>query len=75
VGVRHKWHLPMWILSLSLIAVACGGNDAGVAPDAQPPEVGDEAPAFTLPEATGGSLSLSELRGRSVLLYFSMAPG
>lgn len=73
-GMRHKF-VVVWILSLSLIAAACGGDEAPHEPDVQPPEVGDEAPPFTLPEATGGSLSLSELRGRPVLLYFSMGPG
>jgi len=65
----------VWILSLSLVAAACGGNGTGDEADVQPPEVGDEASPFTLPEATGGSLSLAELRGRPVLLYFSMGPG
>ena len=38
--------------------------------------VGDEGPAFTLPSAQGGTVSLSDYRGRkSVLLYFSMGPG
>ena len=73
--MRHRWFFVVWILSLSLVAAACGGNEDGDVPDVRPPEVGDVAPPFTLPEATGGSLSLSELRGRPVLLYFSMGPG
>ena len=40
--------------------------------------VGDTAPGFTLPSDTGGSVTLSELRGRSVIVYFypaAMTPG
>ncbi len=31
---------------------------------------GDTAPDFTLPTADGGTVSLSDLRGRSVVVYF-----
>jgi peroxiredoxin Q/BCP len=34
------------------------------------PDVGDKAPAFDLPGAGGGSLSLAAARGRKTLLYF-----
>lgn len=38
--------------------------------------VGDEAPAFTLPSANGGSVSLADFQGhKPVFLYFSMGPG
>jgi len=37
--------------------------------------VGDTAPDFTLPTADGGSLSLSDLRGRRVIVYFYPAAG
>lgn len=40
--------------------------------------VGDPAPDFTLPTADGGSLTLSSLRGRKVVVYFypaAMTPG
>jgi peroxiredoxin Q/BCP len=33
-------------------------------------EVGDEAPDFTLPDQGGNPVTLSELRGKSVVLYF-----
>ncbi|MGO2658766.1 thioredoxin-dependent thiol peroxidase [Mycetocola reblochoni] len=39
---------------------------------------GDAAPDFTLPTADGGSVTLSELRGHKVILYFypaAMTPG
>ena len=32
--------------------------------------VGDTAPDLTLPNATGGTVSLADLRGRSVVVYF-----
>src|SRR3954468_2969520 len=41
-------------------------------------EPGDPAPDFTLPTADGGRLSLSDLRGRKVVLYAypaAMTPG
>ena len=34
------------------------------------PEVGDIAPDFTLPRDGGGEVTLSDLRGRPVVLYF-----
>jgi peroxiredoxin Q/BCP len=40
--------------------------------------VGDLAPDFTLPTADGGSITLSDLRGRHVVVYFypaAMTPG
>jgi len=39
---------------------------------------GDAAPGFTLPDADGGEVSLSSLRGRRVIVYFypaAMTPG
>lgn len=41
-------------------------------------EVGDTAPPFTLPDASGTPVSLADYRGRRVLLYFypaAMTPG
>lgn len=36
---------------------------------------GDTAPDLTLPSTTGGTLSLQDLRGRSVVVYFYPAAG
>ncbi len=39
---------------------------------------GDQAPAFTLQDSTGSTVSLGDLRGRKVVLYFypaAMTPG
>jgi peroxiredoxin Q/BCP len=41
-------------------------------------EPGDTAPEFTLPDADGNNVSLSEFRGRKVVVYFypaAMTPG
>jgi hypothetical protein len=37
--------------------------------------VGDEAPAFALPEAGGSTVGLADYNGKPVLLYFHMALG
>lgn len=34
------------------------------------PEVGDRAPAFTLPDQSGESVKLSDFKGKAVVLYF-----
>ena len=47
-------------------------SPAAVVPVVQP---GQQAPDFTLPQANGAPVTLADLRGRSVLLYFSMGPG
>lgn len=39
-------------------------------PETKELEVGDKAPAFTLPTDGGGKVSLSELKGKIVVLYF-----
>src|SRR5699024_10455831 len=43
-------------------------SDATAAPRRLAP--GDEAPAFTLPDADGNEVSLSAYRGRKVIVYF-----
>jgi cytochrome oxidase Cu insertion factor (SCO1/SenC/PrrC family) len=57
------------LVLLALIAAACTGDDGGEI------EVGADAPDFTLPNATGGEVSLSDFEGQPVLLYFHMAVG
>ncbi|MGH3498451.1 MAG: thioredoxin-dependent thiol peroxidase [Nocardioidaceae bacterium] len=47
-------------------------------PDAVRLQAGDVAPDFTLPDDTGAEVSLSDLRGRKVIVYFypaAMTPG
>ena len=46
--------------------------------DAKRLQPGDEAPDFTLPDDQGGSVALSSLRGKKVIVYFypaAMTPG
>lgn len=69
----HGWLAAA--LLLLLLANACSqeqvpreGRGAGV-------DVGERAPAFELPAASGGRISLADFDGRPVLLYFSMGPG
>lgn len=79
---RRIGPLPLWILALgvllvvSIVGVAAantlsGGPTPGaVTYDVGDPGVGEVAPDFTLPSATGGTYQLSAQRGRTVLLYF-----
>lgn len=53
--------------SLALMLVASAG--AGFSFDAMP-QVGQEAPNFTLPSQDGTPVSLNDLRGKWVVLYF-----
>src|SRR5215469_6103603 len=43
--------------------------------DQQRLAAGDQAPDFTLPDDTGKQISLSDYRGRSVVVYFYPAAG
>ena len=55
---------------LALVLQACGGSGDETL------KVGSRAPAFTLPAASGGDVSLAGYEGaRPVLLYFHMADG
>ncbi len=47
-----------------------GGTKTQQSYDVGTPGVGEVAPGFALQSATGGTVSLSDYRGRSVLLYF-----
>lgn len=49
---------------------ANGGASTSYAYQAGSPGVGAQAPGFTLAATTGGTISLSSLRGKTVLLYF-----
>ena len=51
-----------------LFLSACSGPGAGLA-------IGDEAPTFALPEASGSTVSLEDFAGTATLLYFHMADG
>jgi cytochrome oxidase Cu insertion factor (SCO1/SenC/PrrC family) len=62
-----------------VLAAACtaapkpdGSSAGGSVPVVQRGQV---APPFTLPQAVGKPIALSDLHGKPVLLYFSMGPG
>jgi hypothetical protein len=59
--------LVLMLLS-SLIMAGCGGATDGLA-------VGDRAPAFDLPTASGSTVALDDYAGGPALLYFHMADG
>ena len=68
-------HAVVGALFLAIVAAACGRQEATTGAGQTPISVGARAPAFTLPAASGGSVSLSDFVGKPVLLYFSMGPG
>ncbi len=55
------------VLIGALLVAALGGGGAGVATAL---EIGKPAPDFTLPSTTGEKISLSQYRGKLVLLEF-----
>jgi hypothetical protein len=62
--------LTALVMLLGLLLQSCGGTNQ------QSLSVGDPAPSFSLPSATGGTTSLSDYVGKQpVLLYFSMGDG
>jgi hypothetical protein len=65
------------VLVLTLLLVSC--QQAAETRKDRPesvPRIGEMAPAFALPSAEGGQVSVRDFQGRSaVLLYFSMGPG
>lgn len=62
-------------VALVVLLAACT-KQASPSPTTSGIQVGGQAPAFTLPSASGGSVSLADFQGhQSVLLYFSMGPG
>ena len=62
---------PILLLGLiSILLAACGGGASAPASDEVRP-----APDFTLPNALGGEVSLSDYAGEPVFLFFHMAVG
>lgn len=61
--------------TLIVVKLALAGLSVGCAAQAGPTpgrelKAGSTAPDFTLPSSTGGDVSLSSLRGKTVVLYF-----
>ena len=71
--------LGVGALLVAVLAVACTGSPTSDGGSGDGTEgslaVGDLGPAFSLPAADGGTISLADYTGRPVLLYFSMGPG
>lgn len=57
------------MIGLGLLLPSCQSSDSEAL------AVGDSAPAFTLPSAIGGDVSLADFQDKDVLLYFSMTDG
>jgi cytochrome oxidase Cu insertion factor (SCO1/SenC/PrrC family) len=76
--VRTRAGLLVTVFVSSMLLIACssprGPSTGGAGPEAM--RIGQAAPDFTLPTASGSTLSLAQFRGhKPVLLYFSMGPG
>jgi hypothetical protein len=54
------------VVASALLLGVGGANGPGRA--AAEPKVGDRAPDFTLPATTGGNISLSQFRGKKIVL-------
>lgn len=65
--LRTTWGILIVALMVLLAGCSDGPGD-GLA-------VGDNAPDFSLPEASGSTVSLDDYSGEPVLLYFHMADG
>lgn len=63
-------HIFFIVCFAMLLLTACGGT-----PPAPASEEVRPAPDFTLPNALGGEVSLSDYAGEPVFLFFHMAVG
>ncbi|MEX0985446.1 MAG: hypothetical protein WD096_10425 [Actinomycetota bacterium] len=73
---RPAWTALVFLGGLALLVTSCSTGAPATSTPSQELSVGDDAPDFTLPEAGGSSVSLTEKLGeRPMLLYFSMGPG
>jgi len=66
--MKFKLFLVLGLISVML--TACGGETSVPASNEVRP-----APDFTLPNAMGGEVSLSDYQGKPVFLFFHMAVG
>src|SRR3954454_21534090 len=65
-------------LTRPLLVAVCFDGNVTVSPMPSRLAPGDDAPDFALPTDDGGTVSLSDLRGRKVIVYFypnAMTPG
>jgi hypothetical protein len=71
----RKGRSPIALMILGLILIVALLAACGVS-GTEGLQVGDPAPAFTLPSASGEQVSLSDYQGsKPILLYFHMADG
>ena len=63
-------HTLFVISTLVIILAACGGTSSDM-----PSSEISSAPDFTLPNALGGEVSMSDYEGEPVFLFFHMAVG
>lgn len=64
------------LLVFAVFLLSCQAAETRKARPESVPRIGELAPAFALPSAEGGHVSVRDFQGRSpVLLYFSMGPG
>jgi cytochrome oxidase Cu insertion factor (SCO1/SenC/PrrC family) len=75
-GVERSAAFLAAALVTTFLTAACSTKGTPTRPREIPVVgVGQTAPAFSLPSAQGGTMSLSKFQGKPVLLYFSMGPG
>ena len=65
----NKSYLNLLVIALALVAVACSKTDSKL-PAESSAEINDAAPDFTLKDLTGRNISLSDYKGKVVLLEF-----
>ena len=61
---------PLHIVRLFSLTVVCVGFAFSLAAAGDLPQVGQKAPAVTLPSQDGSKVSLKDFRGKWVVLYF-----
>ena len=62
MGMLPKHMRSLWLLAVLLVSAL------GVASMVMALEVGEQAPDFTLPSTTGEQISLSQFRGKNLVL-------
>jgi len=67
----NKKIVSLILISLLVVVLAACSSQ----PEVESPMVGATAPDFTLDNALGGQVSLSDYSGKPVLLFFHMAVG